>query len=165
VDLGCAADAVGNVWYACLQWLGANRTEQVAALWTRLQAFYEANEVGPRLDSLTLLLIKQRGQPPKLRTKAARVRAAVPFTAALAAEFADRSETMATIAHLAGHLARVYECLDAAVGRVASSGSSNGGPSIRFVIRHIGTTSCGSSVAYKAKAAFICGAYRVRRTT
>jgi hypothetical protein len=123
-DLGCAADAVGNVWYACLQWLGANRTEQVAALWTRLQAFYEANEVGPQLDSLTLLLIKQRGQPPKLRTKAARVRAAVPFTAALAAEFADRSETMATIAHLAGHLARVYECLDAAVWPAAEEATA-----------------------------------------
>ena len=82
VDLGVAADFVGNVfWHLVKNRLlhGNTDKERCRTLWLQVQEFYNQNDVTDRLQNLTLTMVCQQGGTPKLRCSAAQCRALVPF--------------------------------------------------------------------------------------
>jgi hypothetical protein len=112
VDLGAAADFLGNLFVLCLRKLpGADDKARVRQLWARMQAFYEAAQVGDRLQNLVITMILPAKAPPKLRASAAQCRALVPFGRQLAEELltGGGEEEAARVA--AVHLHNCYRAL------------------------------------------------------
>ena len=81
-----AADYLGNLFWCVLPKLpGRSRKERVSVLWGEVQHFYRTYNVCDKLDNLVETMIrKDKKTPPKLRGKAAQVRALVPFGVELA---------------------------------------------------------------------------------
>lgn len=79
VDLGCAADFLGNVLSLCLRKLPGDVAARVRALWAMIQTFYTENGTTDRLQDLTITMVEPKKGPPKLRGSAAQVRSLVPF--------------------------------------------------------------------------------------
>lgn len=81
VDLGVAADFLGNLFRALLIHMpGNSMAERCQQLFREILAWYKAQKCVSRLDQLTLTMIqKQSSKPPKLRAKAAEARALIPF--------------------------------------------------------------------------------------
>ena len=101
VDLGVAADCIGNLFAEVLHLLPqATMAERVAELWNRIRAYYAHARPSSTLDNLTLQMIRQPKKPPKLRCKAAECRNLVDFAANLADEFSGGSEHRRTVACL-----------------------------------------------------------------
>jgi hypothetical protein len=82
LDAGVTQDILGNTLWEAVKWLGAlGRTQElrVQTLWGKMQAYYKANKIQGGLQGLTLLMIKQPGKAPKLRSKAAQARHLIGF--------------------------------------------------------------------------------------
>ena len=65
---------------------GANIDERHAALWAKIQRWYETEGIENRLQNLTRGMIQSTGKAPKLRSNAGCCRALVPFGRAAAEE-------------------------------------------------------------------------------
>lgn len=112
-DQGITADWLGNIFKMFLEKLpGRSIEDRVTSLWTRVQEFYDQNNVQDRLQNLTRKMIKQPKKAPKLRGGAAHVRALVPFGLMLAEELLSGGSP-AEEAALIGmrHLAECYKAL------------------------------------------------------
>lgn len=82
MDQGVLAYCLGNVLWESLDKLGfAHRQKagRCALLWQKMQAFYKVYRVKYQLQGLTLKMIKQDGNPPKLRGKGMQLRSLVRF--------------------------------------------------------------------------------------
>ena len=62
---------------------GNTQKERCKNLWMRVQEFYDANQVGDRLQNLTIGMLRKKSGAPKLRSSAAACRALVPFLRSL----------------------------------------------------------------------------------
>lgn len=112
-DIGVAAVACGNALWECMKVLeGSTHAKKVQTLWLRMQAWYKLNKIKSKLDSLTKDMLKQRDKGPKLRGKAAQVRALVPFTATLASEVLQASPHNDMVRNCMAMLAELYTFLD-----------------------------------------------------
>ena len=86
-DLGVSADYLGNLFWSVLPKLpGRSRKEQVSVLWIEVQHFYTTYKVCDKLQHTLVetMIRKDQSSPPKLRGKAAEIRALVPFGVQLA---------------------------------------------------------------------------------
>ncbi len=87
VDQGVAADFTGNVFWHLVKdrrlLPGNTEKERCKNLWMRVQEFYAANQVGDRLQNLTIGMFCKQGGTPKLCSSAAHCRALVPFLRSL----------------------------------------------------------------------------------
>jgi hypothetical protein len=108
MDLGVAADCLGNLFLEILHLLPGTRAEKVANLWGRMKRWYGDHRPHSQLQALTWEMIKNDStSPAKLRAKAAECRALIPFGAALAREFDNGDPHRRTVAHLMGHLQEI----------------------------------------------------------
>jgi hypothetical protein len=117
-DQGVAADFLGCLFKLCATLLpGASVNARTRALWLRVVAFYEANDVHDRLPKLVPTAIQKTARtPPKLRGSAACVRALVPFGQQLADALLVDGDAIHDAAKAAAkHLAACYECLSQTV--------------------------------------------------
>ena len=86
-DQGIAADCLGNLMVVLRSKMpGANIDERHAALWAKIQSWYETEGIENRLQNLTRGMIQSTGKAPKLRSNAGCCRALVPFGRAAAEE-------------------------------------------------------------------------------
>ena len=120
-DLGVAADYLGNLFWSVLPKLpGRSRTERVSVLWGEVQHFYKTYKVCDKLGNLVETMIrKNQSSPPKLRGKAAEIRALVPFGVQLAETYlSDANEVEAAAKAGIRHLHQCYQSLslDSAFG-------------------------------------------------
>ena len=120
-DLGVAADYLGNLFWSVLPKLpGRSRKERVSALWGEVQGFYKTYNVCDKLSNLVETMIrKDQSSPPKLRGKAAEVRALVPFGEQLADKYlSGANEVKAAAKAGIRHLHQCYQSLssDSAFG-------------------------------------------------
>ena len=114
MDLGVAADILGNVFWMCLPRLPGTRKQRVTRLFQRIRDFYQAGHVAHKLGALTEKMIKMPDKPPKLRGKAAEVRAVVPFGKQFAGELLAGGDAQEEAARaLARQLANLYLLLEA----------------------------------------------------
>ena len=81
VDIGVAADFLGNLFWAFLPLQdGSANAARVSSLYRKIQAFYQANNVDNRLKNLTeLMLRKKSSASPKIRASASEVRELIGF--------------------------------------------------------------------------------------
>jgi hypothetical protein len=85
MDLGVAADCLGNLFLEILSLLPGTRADKVSNLWRRMKQWYADHRPHSQLQTLTWEMIKKDAtSPAKLRAKAAECRGLVPFGAALA---------------------------------------------------------------------------------
>ena len=94
VDLGCAADMLGNLFWQVISTsnllLVANsKAHRLDLLWAKLQGWYKVTKPAARLDNLTEEMIKA-GEKPKLRAKGAECRYLLCFGAEVACELAEK---------------------------------------------------------------------------
>ena len=100
MDLGVAADCLGNLFLEILRLLPGTRAERVSDLWHRMQQWHVVHRPHSQLQTLTWDMIKKDAMSPaKLRAKAGECRALIPFGAALAKEFDNGGPHRCTIAH------------------------------------------------------------------
>ena len=112
-DQGVAADCLGQFFWDVKHLLpGNNKKEQVESLWKRIQTWYKTNKIKSQLGNLTPEMIRKEKSAPKLRGKAAQIRALVPFAAELAAELCVGSQHNQTVKNVVLLLAEVYSYLD-----------------------------------------------------
>jgi hypothetical protein len=114
MDLGCAADWIGNLFNYILHKLpGTTRKAQCSQLFLQIQAYYKAHpEVPGRYDNLTTSMIKNGKKGCKLRGKAAEVRGLVGFSTELAVTCLSRENALeATILQGTLLLGSCYDCL------------------------------------------------------
>jgi hypothetical protein len=114
-DLGIAADIQGNVLnelLACMP--GSNVKDRVSTLWQEIQKEYKLQGTKDRLESLTVLSFLQPKKAPKLRGKAAVIRALVPVLDCIVQRHMTARSTVhqQTVARVMGLLAKAYTCLD-----------------------------------------------------
>jgi hypothetical protein len=117
VDLGVAADFLGNLFWLCHSKLpGNSREEQNKALWALILDYYKIRKPDSMYDGWTLKMVRKTGTcPPKLRGRAGEVRGLVPFGLALAEELLqDADPVEATVKQMARLLAECYNSLAAA---------------------------------------------------
>ena len=92
----------------------------MSALWGEVQGFYKTYNVCDKLSNLVETMIrKDQSSPPKLRGKAAEVRALVPFGEQLAGKYlSDANEVEAAAKAGIRHLHQCYQALssDSAFG-------------------------------------------------
>ena len=87
VDLGVAAEVVGNIFREYLQKMSKIKLEiKVQKLWVKLKDWYKINQAPSRLQGLTKDMIKkQKSKPaPKFKGKGAETRYLAPFCLDLA---------------------------------------------------------------------------------
>ena len=96
MDLGCAADWIGNLFNYILQKLpGRTRKAQCSQLFLQIQAYYKAHpDVPAKYDNLTTSMIKNGKIGCKLRGKAAEVRGLVGFSTELALRCLSRENPL-----------------------------------------------------------------------
>lgn len=85
-DMGVAQDVIGHTFAEALQHLAGNsKEERCDTLWQILQAWYDAEAIPAekRIRRLKPEVFLRKGQPNKLRSKAAQARYLVPFLPAL----------------------------------------------------------------------------------
>lgn len=108
MDLGVAADCLGNLFLEILCLLPGTRAEKVASLWGRIKEWYRVHRPHSQLQTLTWEMIKKDATTPaKLRAKAGECRVLIPFGAALAKEFDNGDPHRRTVAHLMHHLEEI----------------------------------------------------------
>ena len=120
MDLGCAADWIGNLFNYILHKLpGTNRKGQCSQLFLQIQAYYTAHpEVPGRYDNLTLSMIKTGKKGCKLKGKAAEVRGLVGFSKELAVRSLSRENPLeATMLEGTLLLSSCYDCLSQSTPR------------------------------------------------
>jgi hypothetical protein len=108
LDAGVTQDILGNTLWEAVKWLGAlGRTQdlRVKTLWGMMQDYYKDNKINGGLQNLTLLMIKQPGKAPKLRSKAAQARHLIGFGQLVAQQLHDTWQS--------DHTALVLEVLTA----------------------------------------------------
>ena len=96
LDLGVAADALGNILWECLLHgglQGTNRELKVQSLWHKIKQYYKDSNPPSRLGGLTELMLKKPKKAPKLKAKGAETRCLVPFGVLLAQEMFDMHKT------------------------------------------------------------------------
>ena len=113
MDQGVGADFIGNVFWMLLPKMsGRNRRQRIKSLWVDVQKFYREFHVEAKLPTLTQGMIKKQGAAPKLRGKAAEVRALVPFARMAAEKHLSSSNTVEnTVIQMAKHLDQLYSTL------------------------------------------------------
>ena len=81
VDIGVAADFLGNLFWALLPLQDGNtKAARVSSLFVKIQAFYQANNVDNRLKTLTKLMLRKKpSASPKIRASASEARALIAF--------------------------------------------------------------------------------------
>lgn len=120
MDLGCAADWIGNLFNYILHKLpGASRKAQCSQLFLQIQAYYKTHpEVPGRYDNLTTSMIKNGKKGCKLRGKAAEVRGLVGFSTVLANKYLCSDNPLeATILQGTLLLGSCYDCLSQSTPR------------------------------------------------
>lgn len=135
-DLGVAADCLGNVFVALLKHMpGQSQAAKCSALYLEIQQWYRFNSVEDQLLNLTpKMLCKKSSSPPKLRAKAAVVRALVPFADYAARKWLDPSDVMEmTIRGIAKELLTCYSQLDPAIYEPATLREA----SLRFSLQYV----------------------------
>ena len=112
-DQGVAADFIGNaLWVLQARCPGRSLANRVAVLSTRLQQYYEQNNIAERVDVLLPSLFSQPRQGFKLRASAAKTRAMVPFIDVCCRELlADGNDVEQTVTAAAACLRQVYATL------------------------------------------------------
>ena len=113
VDLGVAADFLGNVFKQCLQKIpGPNKRARIAFLFNLMKNYYKSNRVQNRLGNLTEGMIQAQNKPPKLRASAAETRGLIDFAVELTATYmSDADHKEETIKNAALLLQSCYRCL------------------------------------------------------
>ena len=109
-DQGVSANFLGSLFLMFLEKLpGRSQQEQLSELFYKIKGFYLQAKCESRLQDLTLNMLKKSGKTPKLRGRAADVRALVPFAFATAQTLLDSDNPMqATAQAMAGHLNNCY---------------------------------------------------------
>jgi len=108
MDLGVAADCLGNLFLEILSLLPRTRADKVSNLWRRMKQWYADHRPHNQLQTLTWEMIKKDAtNPAKLRAKAAECRGLIPFGAALAEEFHNGDPHRLIVAHLMNHLEEI----------------------------------------------------------
>ena len=115
MDLGCAADWIGNLFsYLLPKFPGQNHQNKCSALFLRLQTYYSQNEVPGKYDNLTLKTFRQEKKGFKMRGKASEVRGLVGFAKELSEDdslLSSASPVELTIKQGTKLLAQCYQCL------------------------------------------------------
>lgn len=117
VDLGVAADFMGNVFHHLIasgnHLPGNNVKERVKSLFHRIQSYYKTEGVENKLPTLTVLMIRKKASSsPKLRAKAAEARGLITFAKQICDEFlADDNVFEYTIKMAATELWQCYSFL------------------------------------------------------
>jgi hypothetical protein len=112
-DLGVGADVQGNVLNELLPLMpGSNVKKRVSALWQEIQDEYKVQGTKDRLEQLSILTFLQPQKAPKLRGKAAVIRALVPVLDCIVQKhMANGTVRQKTVAEVMGLLAKSYSCL------------------------------------------------------
>ena len=113
VDQGVAADFLGNLLkLLCSKMVGANNKEKRKALFGEIKQHYAQHDVQEQLQTLTAGMIQAKKAPPKLRAKAAEVRALIPFAKSASDRFLSDAEPVEKAAkEMAKHLNTLYGTL------------------------------------------------------
>ena len=113
MDQGVGADFVGNLFWLLLdRFPGPKWKDRIKALHADIQRWYAAKGVENKLQTLTAGMIKKRGAPPKLRAKAAELRALIPYAKDAATRLLrDASPVEKSVKQMACHLATLYDTL------------------------------------------------------
>ena len=117
VDLGVAADFMGNVFHHLIasgnHLPGNNVKERVKSLFHRIQSYYKTEGVENKLPTLTVLMIRKKASSsPKLRAKAAEARGLITIAKQICDEFlADDNALEYTIKMAATELWQCYSFL------------------------------------------------------
>jgi hypothetical protein len=96
VDLGITADCLGNLMHEAIEGFAEGSKEKnLRKLWAYILEFYKKENPASKLHSLTLDMIRAKGntQAPKLRAKGAQARYLVPFGLQLAKLMEDSDPT------------------------------------------------------------------------
>ncbi|CAE7255519.1 unnamed protein product [Symbiodinium necroappetens] len=115
MDLGCAQDCIGNLYWHVLPKLGNNQKVQVAQLYLQMKKFYKDNGIQDCIGKLTLGMIKKPDKKkPKMNLRAAETRAMIPFAWRIADEKLDRDDVFESAIRWAiKYLVECYDCLSA----------------------------------------------------
>ena len=123
VDLGCASHIIGNILFECLKHFGRAQASQIVGLQEDMKAFYKKANVANRLHGkLTLDQLRTTNSWPKLKGKAAAVRALAPYAAEVAARFNSGSEHDQRRLQVATDLCCFYSTIKSE-GRLLSKGA------------------------------------------
>ena len=107
IDQGVGADFIGNLFWVLLGKMdGGTQKERLRALWMDIKLYYDEKDIEDKFQTLTVGMIKARGKPPKLRGKAAEVRALVAYAKKAAHQYLDAEDPVEqTVIQMADHLA------------------------------------------------------------
>lgn len=87
VDQGVGQDALGQLFWEALHKLpGDNKDMRLGCLWNKIKEYYKNTPVASKLDNLTIEMVRKRGRPAKLNSKAAEARGLYKFGLQLAQE-------------------------------------------------------------------------------
>ena len=113
MDQGVGADFIGNLFWMLLPKMpGRNRKAKLKSFWMEVKEFYGEFRVEAKLPTLTQGMIKKQRASPKLRGKAAEIRALVPFARRAAEKHLSREDTVEhTVIQMAKHLDQLYATL------------------------------------------------------
>eukprot|EP00959_Pyramimonas_sp_CCMP1952_P137387 2875115-Pyramimonas_sp.AAC.1 len=117
IDLGVAAHTIGNILFEFgavrKSFGGTTMSEGVQLLARHMNAWYNSNRIDSRLrGQLTLERVRQQGDWPKLRGKAAPIRKLSAYALEIVIEFANESERDRLICGVIRCLCRFYEIID-----------------------------------------------------
>ena len=112
-DQGVAADWLGQMFFFMLpKFPGSTDAIRCNALWREVQAYYQETGCESRLDALVPSMLSPSATAPKLKAKAAEVRALVPCAARLACQHLDSADPLEdAVKACTLHLAECYKCL------------------------------------------------------
>ena len=113
VDQGIGADFIGNCFKKLLAFMpGSNKKQRRLALWDRIRAYYDGNDVRDRMVGLKNWGIQAPKKPPKLKASAAAARALIPFCYEQCQISLDPANPgHEAIINAARHLNECYRCL------------------------------------------------------
>ena len=127
MDLGCAADWIGNLFsYLLHKFPGQNLQDKCSSLFLRLQTLYSQNEVPGKYDNLTVKMFRQEKKGFKMRGKASEVRGLVGFAKELSEDnnlLSSTSPVELTIKQGTKLLAQCYQCLSSGADTQALAAS------------------------------------------
>lgn len=112
-DQGVCPDFIGNFFHEILHMFPGSTTEdRCHPLYEEIEAYYEANEVADRFDTMLLTFFAAPDKNYKLKGSAAKCRALVPFAWHLAQELLDPTNPKQdALLKAAFHLNEVYTAL------------------------------------------------------
>jgi len=113
MDQGVAADFVGNLFWMLLPKMAApNRKAKLKCLHLEIKKFYLEYDIEAKIPTLTQGMIKKQNASPKIRGKAAEVRALVPFARLAAEKFLSSGDPVeSTVIQMSKHLEQLYGTL------------------------------------------------------